>query len=334
MVAPAKISKSERLLNLVICLMSAKTYVSADYLRKNVAGYKGTDQSEDTFKRMLERDKNELRALGVPVETGTAPLGGDEGYRITPEDYALGDINLTADEAAVVAAAAAVWHEPDVAVESQTAVLKLKAAGIDVTRPDELGFGQAGGGRSVGDEKALRALIAATTEGRAVTFSHRTQGTVTMRTLEPWGLASDGGRLYVVGHDRDRDQTRTFRVSRITDVEVIGASGSVSRPDDVDIRELVAQAVSRTMPGERSTARLWLARDRAHDLRRLATELIEADYAGEPGSEAVVEIDSRSQLIRSILSAGRDAVVLDPPELRAAVIAELDTLVASVGGSR
>ncbi|MFZ2511302.1 MAG: WYL domain-containing protein [Gordonia sp. (in: high G+C Gram-positive bacteria)] len=332
--APAKTSKSERLLNLVICLMSAKTYVTAEYLRKNVVGYCGTEQSEDTFKRMLERDKNELRALGIPVETGSAPLGGDEGYRIKPENYALGEVNLEADEAAVVAAAAAIWHEPEVAVESQTAVLKLKAAGLDVTRPEELGFGQVAGGRSIGDEKSLRALIAATTQGRAVTFTHRTRGTVAERTLEPWGLASDAGRLYVVGHDRDRGQTRTFRVSRISEVVVIGDPGSVTKPADVDVRQLVATAVSRRTAGEMSTARLWLARDRAHDLRRLATTLTDAVYAGEPGHEAVVEIDFRAQLVRSILSAGRDVVVLDPPDLRAAVIAELDALSASVGGGR
>lgn len=331
--ATAKTPKSERLLNLVICLMSAKTYVTADYLRKNVVGYLGTEQTEDTFKRMLERDKNELRALGIPVETGTAPMGGDEGYRIKPENYALGDINLEADEAAVVAAAAAVWHEPEVAVESQTAVLKLKAAGLDVTRPEELGFGQVGGGRSIGDEKSLRALITATTEGRAVTFTHRTAGTTTVRTLEPWGLASDAGRLYVVGHDRDRGQTRTFRVSRITGVEIIGEPGSVIKPDDVGVRELVAAAVSGGSSGQKSTAHLWLARDRAHDLRRLAEELTDADLDGEPGHRAVVQVESRSQLVRAILAAGRDVVVLDPPDLRETVMAELDALAASVIGA-
>nr|WP_051139503.1 WYL domain-containing protein [Gordonia hirsuta] len=308
--------------------MSAKTYVTAEYLRKNVVGYADGEQSAETFKRMLERDKNELRALGIPVETGSAPLGGDEGYRIKPESYALGEVNLDRDEAAAVAAAAAVWHEPEVAVESQTAVLKLKAAGLDVTRPEELGFGQPGGGRSLGDERAVRALISATTEGRAVTFTHRTAGATAQRSLEPWGLVSDGGRLYVVGHDRDRGQTRTFRVSRISEVEAIGEAGGVTVPEGTDVRALVTAAVARGS-GEKSTARLWLADGRAHDLRRNAVQVHAADFDGEPGHEAVVEISSRSTLMRSILAAGRDVVVLDPPELVAAVIAELDALAVS-----
>lgn len=327
-------SKNERLLNLVICLMSAKTFVTAEYLRKNVVGYKEAGQSPDSFKRMLERDKNELRGLGIPVETGTPPLGGEEGYRILPEHYALSDITLERDEGAAIAAAAALWHDPDVAVESQTAVLKLKAAGIDVTPPEELGFGQAGGGRSMGDERVIRGLLAAIGESRPVTFRHRSGGSVNERILEPWGVISNSGRWYVIGHDRDRGETRTFRVSRISEVTIIGDAGEVTVPPGLDLSGLVASAVDRGSPGEPSTARVWLAEGRAFELRRWAVELHDEPYDGEPGQVAVVAIRSRSTLLRAVLAAGRDVVVLDPPELRAAVIAELDALTAVTGVPR
>ncbi|MFT3715162.1 MAG: WYL domain-containing protein [Gordonia sp. (in: high G+C Gram-positive bacteria)] len=326
--------KTERLLNLVICLMSARTYVTAEFLRENVAGYSDAEQSQESFKRMLERDKNELRAMGIPVETGHTPLSGEEGYLIKPEHYALADITLERDEAAAVAAAAALWHEPDVAVESQTAVLKLRAAGVDVTPPEELGFAQAGGGRSVGDERAVRALLAAIDEGRAVTFTHRTAASSAQRSLEPWGVVSDSGRWYVVGHDRDRDEVRTFRVSRISDVTAIGDAGAVSVPADADLQGLVAAAVRRAAGGEPATAILWLKEGRAHDLRRSAQSLTGRDWNGEPGDEAVVPIRSRSGLLRAVLSAGPDVVVLEPADLRDEAIAELDALAASIGASR
>ena len=325
-------AKNERLLNLVICLMHTRTYVTAAYLRKNVTGYNDQSKSEEAFKRMLERDKAELRALGIPVETGHPPLGGDEGYRIKPEHYALTDISLERDEAAAIAAAAAVWHDPDVAVESQTAMLKLRAAGIDATPPEELGFSPAGRGRSMGDERAFRALLSAIDENRPVTFSHRTGAGVAERTLEPWGVISNSGRWYVVGHDRDRDQTRTFRVSRISEVEAIGDAGEVTVPEGIDLAGLVAEAVERAAPAEPATATLWLADGRAQALRRWATAVTERELHGEPGQEATVEIRSRTDLIRMVLSAGSDAVILDPPDLRAAVIAELDALAASAAG--
>ena len=327
-------AKTERLLNLVICLMSARTFVTAEFLRENVAGYMDAGQSQDSFKRMLERDKNELRAMGIPVETGHTPLSGEEGYRIKPDDYALPDITLASDEAAAVAAAAALWREPDVAVESQTAVLKLRAAGLDVTPPEELGFAQAAGGRSMGDERAIRGLLSAIDERRPVTFTHRTGSGSARRTLEPWGVVSNSGRWYVVGHDRDRDAKRTFRVSRITEVESIGDPGEVSVPADLDLAALVDAAVNGGPATEEpSTATLWLADGRAHGLRRGALSLTDRDLGGDPGQEAVVAIRSRSGLLRAILSAGPDVVVLEPDDLRAEVVAELAALAATGEGS-
>ncbi|MFT3662375.1 MAG: WYL domain-containing protein [Gordonia sp. (in: high G+C Gram-positive bacteria)] len=325
-------SKNERLLNLVICLMSTRNHVTAEYLRKNVAGYSDAGQSKDSFKRMFERDKNELRTMGIPLETGTDPLGGEEGYRITPEDYALTDISLDAKEAAAVAAAAAVWHDPDVAVESQTAVLKLRAAGLAVQQPTELGLGPTAGGRTVGDERTVRALIVAVGEGRAVAFTHTTDGRTARRTLEPWGVVSHHGRWYATGHDRDRGQTRTFRVSRMSEVDVIGDVGEVVAPPGVDVRAIVADAVRRVRGSAPTRARLWLADGRAHALRRGASDVVDADLGGDPGQQVTVEYRERDTLVRSILAAGHDAVVLDPPELRAAVVAELDALAASAGG--
>lgn len=319
-------AKNERLINLVICLKSARNFVTAEYLRRNVKGYNDGDQTKDSFKRMLERDKNELRAMGVPVETGADPLGGGEGYRIAPDQYALPDISLDAKEAAAVAAAAAFWHDPEVAVESQTAVLKLRAAGVEVAAPEDLGFGPVAGGRTMGDERVIRELLAAVTDGRAVRFTHTASGQAAQRELEPWGVVSTSGRWYVVGHDRDRAETRTFRISRITEATQIGDAGAVVRPAGVDVKALVTDAVSRGQGRDGGRVRLWLARDRAHDLRRSAIETVEASLGGEPGDEVVVEWSSRSALVRAVLAAGPNAVVLDPPEVRDAVIAALDAL--------
>ena len=330
----ASTPKAERLLNLVICLMSSRQYVSADYLRQNVVGYSDSEQSVDSFKRMLERDKNELRELGIPVETGRNPLVGDEGYRIKPEHYALPDITLERDEAAAVAAAAALWHEPDVAVVSQTAMLKLRAAGMDAVSPDELGVTQAGGARSMGDERVIGALISAIDSAQAVTFTHRTARGRARRSLEPWGVVTNRGRWYVVGHDLDRAATRTFRISRIEDVATASDPGQVHVPADADLNALVEAAVSRAAADSGEQARIWLAADRAHGLRRMASSIEPRSLDGEPGDVAVIDVQSRSSLVRAILGAGADAVVLEPEGLRDVVVAELDRILTDGGVSR
>ncbi|MGB3696012.1 MAG: WYL domain-containing protein [Gordonia sp. (in: high G+C Gram-positive bacteria)] len=321
-------SKNERIVNLVVCLMSARQYVTAAYLRANVQGYGADGQSDESFKRMLERDKAELREMGIPVETGRNPTG-DEGYRIDPEQYALPDITLDRAEAAAVAAAAAVWHEPSVAAVFQTAVLKLQAAGIEVVPDDEIGVTHGGTTRSLGDERVITALLSAIDDGRPVRFTHRSGRGRRTRTLEPWGIASNGGRWYVAGHDRDRDAVRTFRISRVSEVEPFGEAGSVQVPAGINLSAIVAASVENASDGGTS-AQVWVARGRAHGLRRMATSSRPQPVPGgtEAGDLLTIDISSRSALRRAILGAGADAVVVSPPDLRASVIADLDRLIA------
>jgi predicted DNA-binding transcriptional regulator YafY len=58
------ISKVERLMNLVIALLSTRTYITAERIRRVVAGYADCS-TDEAFSRMFERDKNELRDLGI-----------------------------------------------------------------------------------------------------------------------------------------------------------------------------------------------------------------------------------------------------------------------------
>src|SRR5579862_9088590 len=121
--------KTERLLSLVVCLLSSRRYLTAGQIRAAVPGY---PDSFEAFKRMFERDKDELRELGIPLETGTN-AGGDEepGYRIPRQAYELPDIRLEPDEAAVLGLAARVWRRAELAGAAEGALLKLRAAGID-----------------------------------------------------------------------------------------------------------------------------------------------------------------------------------------------------------
>jgi proteasome accessory factor B len=322
--------KVERLLNLVICLLSTRQFVTADYIRRNVKGYNDDGQSDEAFNRMFERDKTELRDLGIPLMTGRERLsGGADGYRIERDSYELPEITLDRPEAAVVAMAAALWDAPEISAISQNALLKLQAAGIDVRAEDEIGFSAATSARSLGSESGLAAVLSAIGSSQAVTFTYRpgAASTSAVRTLEPWGVVTHRGRWYVVGHDRDRAATRTFRLSRISDVATTGAPGDVSVPDGTDIQQIVAAAVESAAGSDGRIATVWVAADRAAGLRRLATRTEPRTHDGEPGDVLEIEIRSLPTLARLVLGAGPDAVVLTPPELRDTVVAALDRMV-------
>src|SRR5689334_5165579 len=98
--------RAERLVNLVICLLSTRQFLTAERIRDAVPGYDGPDGTtagDEAFKRMFERDKAELRDLGIPLETGrNSSFDTDEGYRIRRGDYELPEIEFDAAEAAAV----------------------------------------------------------------------------------------------------------------------------------------------------------------------------------------------------------------------------------------
>lgn len=319
-------TKVERLMNLVICLLSTRQFLTAEWIRESVAGYDDST-SHEAFSRMFERDKNELRDLGVPLETGTATrFGGVEGYRINRDAYELPDIDLTSEESAAVAVAVKLWESPELTSAAQSALLKLRAAGIQVDQNESAAAVTAVPARTRGSEPALGALLAAIDDGKSVRFQHRPSLTepFTTRTVEPWGVVTFRGRWYLVGHDVDRDDTRTFRLSRIGDeVKSFGTPQSVRKPDGVDLQEIVRRVAGTSSVS--GTARVWLQDGRALELRRMGTVVGVQSLGTRSGTVVEVPVRSWDWVSRLIAGHGADAVVLEPAELRADVISTLHT---------
>ena len=240
--------KTERLLSLVVCLLSSNRYLTATQIRAAVPGY---PDSFDAFKRMFERDKDELRELGIPLETGVSAAADDEpGYRISRQAYELPEIRLEPDEAAVLGLAARVWRRAELAGAAQGALLKLRAAGIDAEDTIQPGIEP----RLQTGEAAFGPLWEAVRDRRPVSFGYRGAGRSSsqQRSLEPWGVVNRHGRWYVAGLDTDRAGTRVFRLSRIDGpVTFGGPAGTVTVPPGTDVRELSANGTKSRRPGAR-----------------------------------------------------------------------------------
>ena len=319
------ISKVERLVNLVIALLSTRGYITAEKIRSSVAGY-SESPSLEAFSRMFERDKNELRDLGIPLEVGrVSVLDPSEGYRINRAAYALPPVELTPDEAAAVAVATQLWESPELITATQGALLKLRAAGVDVDPEAPVAIASPDGVPGLrGSEEVLNILLSAIESRQAVQFPHRPSRAepYTTRTVEPWGVVTEKGRWYLVGHDRDRDATRTFRLSRIgAEVTPIGPAGAVTVPDGVNLREIVARTVAETPTG--GQARVWVADGRATALRRAGKSITARQLGDRHGEVIELDIGSADRLAREIAGYGADAVVLEPQSLRDDVLARL-----------
>ncbi|HWI00505.1 MAG TPA: WYL domain-containing protein, partial [Propionibacteriaceae bacterium] len=196
--------KTERILNLTICLLVSGRYLPKSRIREAVEGYH--DLSDAAFERTFERDKDELRSLGVPIEVGSFdPLFEDEpGYRILPSEFELPPIDLDAEEAAVIGVAARVWQHASMAESTMSAIAKLRAGGVE---PDASQLGALEPSVQA-TEPAFEPLWHAVLHRIRVSFTYRDGA---RRTLEPWGMTSARGRWYVIGRDIGRDAPRMFR---------------------------------------------------------------------------------------------------------------------------
>ena len=314
-------TKAERLLNLVIALLNADRFRDVAWIRGKVDGYEDAT-SDEAFFRMFERDKNELRDLGIPLQT--SPEGS---YRIPPGDYALPELQFTASEKAALALAGRLWETTVLAEAGSAALRKLGDATAEDDHFDEVLTGRHDTllqPRVRTSDPSFQPLYTAVRARRTVTFDYRkgAASEVDVRTLQPWGLVSWRGRWYVVGHDMTRGAQRTFRLSRISGtVRTTGRAGAFQPPADVDLLAVVV--ASNPEPAVRDGV-LLLRPGTGAGFRRRGTLLDQVMRSGEPFDRVRIPVGHLWDTARAVAGLGPDAVVESPDDLLDAVVRLLE----------
>jgi proteasome accessory factor B len=307
-----RVDRTERLLNLVMCLMATHGAVSRSDIQRQIPGY-GDSPSSTAFERMFERDKDELRSMGIPIETVSDASGEVQGYRIPRESYVLEDIDLSLSERAAIAVAAQVWAAAAMGPIAGTAVRKLESVDSDGWSPAEL----SGSVQVTSTDAALLPLMGAIRADRVVAFDYRTPSDSgpRPRQVSPWGLRASSGRWFLVGFDEQRQAMRTFRVSRISGAVTVSARPRPHPPAaDFDIT-----AVERPDEEPSSRATVAVANGRAASLRRMAV----SSTSTADVDELTIAASSRDRLVSLVCAAGVDAVAVAPDDLVADVVASL-----------
>lgn len=298
--------KTERLVNLTIALLATKRYITKSEIFRTVDGYEGSDESKE---RMFERDKDDLRNLGIEIEVGTFdPLFEDEsGYRIKPENYQFQLGQVDAQEIALLSLAAEAWRGASMGPSALSALNKLHAIGIESDTELLLDLAPA----VINQDTNLAIAISAITSKTVLSFSYLSEELKRQdRALEPYAVTSRYGYWYIFGNDLDRRAKRLFRLDRVSgDLKLQGKSSAFDIPSDLDVDNAFAKS------SDLSEATVFIRVGRGASLRNRGVQLDVTD-APVGWQEFKMEYLDRERFIEEILWYADDVIVSEPSELR------------------
>lgn len=323
--------RTERLLNLVLCLLSASSPVDRETIRRIVAGY-DTSASDASFERMFERDKDELRSMGIPLDTVTTPEGEVLGYRILRDDYRLPPIEATAEQWALLGLAGRAWSQASMGHQARSALRKLEAISTPATS-HPLGEIIEWRARPEAGEQWLATLWKAIRQRH--TISLRYQGlrddVPRMRNLQPWRVLGRQGGWYLVGFDLERQAPRSFRLSRIIgDITVEGEPGAYLIPDH-DVDQIMRVD---SLDGDLVTAWIAVEPGAGGGVRMSSgapTTLPEDIVERTPLGFDVLRVDTHDELalVMDIAELGEHGRILHPEALQQAVTERWSAVLAA-----
>lgn len=317
-----------RVLNLLLALVNSERPRSAAWIGDRVDGYGG---APDTVRKQLERDRILLSDLGVRLTETTEVDDGNAVEKLFGVDTAasyLPPVEFTTGQWEAVTAAGHWAMEPGLADAVQAAVTKLAPAGplAEVDRSAPV-VGAVPDSTDLTDDD-LRALRRALDRGLRLEFHYWPTRTAEaqVRTLEPWGVAAVDGRLFLTGFDVGKGAQRTFRLSRIADLELLQQWRSQPVPDR-PVRALVTEGLQAAATVV--TAQVLFRTAGARELRARTTGAPRPHPEGEVLTVGPVD---RTWLLRTATAYAPDAVVLEPPDLVAEIIDRLEHAHRILGG--
>ncbi len=306
--------KIERLVNLTIALLATKRYLTKSEIFRSIDGYEGNVESKE---RMFERDKDDLRNLGIEIEVGGFdPLFEDEaGYRIRPEHYQLQLGEISGVQLALLSLAAEAWRGAAMDVLAQSAILKLQSIGVQ----SDLDCLPAISPRISAGEIDFSIIFQSIAQRKTITFDYLSDSMlVQKRTLNPYGVATRSGHWYLIGLDLDKAQERTFRLDRVRDeITLLKKSEEYEIPAGFDIEKSLGQT------GAQELAVIDVRKGKAQILRQLALEIAD----NNEWDRLTIPFSDLSTIVDLILWHGDDVFLIEPKSIKLAIIEALRVIV-------
>lgn len=323
--SPQRVPVEERLFSLVLALLATDAGLTKTEILSTVQGYRqkySASGDNANLERQFERDKDDIRDLGVPLETIESPgqAGNNQNlrYRIPRGAYQLpSDVRFSPEETTLLNLAAMVWREGSLSGQSRRAIMKLRSLGVTTTEP-VLGYAP----RVRVREAAFEPLSEALERHVQVRFSYLKPGEASprVRTVNPLALVQHQGRWHLYADEPASGSTKTFLLRRIVS------------PVETTTRAFEAPELDPSGQALAELEEVWMTRVATVDV--------------EPGSDAATRLGKRrgsralgegrlelhytdaNILADELAGFGPEVLVLSPPELRDAVHSRLSRTAA------
>jgi proteasome accessory factor B len=310
--------KSERLVSLTIALLATKRFLTKREIFNSIEGYEGEDDAKE---RMFERDKEDLRNLGITIEVGSFDpfFEDDAGYRIRVDDYQLEISELTPTQLGLLSLASTAWQDSVLDGTSLSALVKLKSLGVE---SDFDGIPKISP-RLIAVDPNVARIIDAVSHRQVISFTYIQEDlNEQIRAIEPYGTGTKNGHWYVAGRDLDRNELRVFRLDRILgEIAYQGKNSSYVIPSDFRMQSLLQSKAKL------QKATLEIRRGKAHSLLARAENVVDNDE----WIRIVLSYSEVDELVRDVLWYLDDVKILEPEIAREQIIRALDELIVRHG---
>ena len=303
--------KTERLINLTLALLATKRYLKKSEILTNVQGYEG---SQDAKERMFERDKDDLRSLGIEIEVGDLDIFFEDepGYRIPQKTYELNVPNLTGRELALLSVASNFWNDSILAPNAQSGIRKLQSLGI----PASLDFEFRMKYRFENPSELLEEISKAILQKSRISFAYDSASLKT-RHLEPYRIVFWNSYWYLIGMDIDRKAIRLFKLSRFQgSVEISKKKNEFNIPTDFDVSQHLpkqdVEIIRRAVVEIRKDSGALFRRRGKQTAEGVEFDTYEIDYENERA------------FLREILWHGENIRLVEPQALKEQLLILID----------
>lgn len=304
-------AKLERLLNLTALLLDTPRPITAEDIQNQLEVY---PREQASFRRAFERDKDELRSMGIPLRVEKVPgrMPEVDGYRIPRDEYALRDPGLTTEELAALHLAASAVQVEGLPVTD--GLLKLGGLVTDPSGSD-LGVHVA----PLPSDPNLAVLFGAVAARTPVHLTYHGAE----RLIDPYRLEFQRGRWYLTGYDHLRDEERNYRLDRVEGAVTVSDRPAFEPPSTA----VPGRALGAWELGGEEPVRAVVRIDGPQ--ARWVVQHVGPDHVRADEEDAVVvelPVTNRAAFRTFVLSFLDHAEILEPPELRADLVAWLEAV--------